>query len=86
MGIWPWLEMHFLAVSTKVHGTILAVIGCLGLLTALTDDIIGIHRFLLDGCSHHPNCEVVGGEILNSLQWNLERTMAPVTLDFPAGA
>ena len=84
MGIWPWLEMHFLAVRTKVHGTILAVIGCLGLLTALTHDIVGIHRFPLDGCSHHPGSEVIGGEILNSLLRNLERTMALWALDFPA--
>ena len=55
------------------------------LLTQLTHDMIRIHGFLLDGCSHHPS-SVVNGEILNSLQRNLERTMALWTLDFPAAA
>ena len=78
-------EVHFLAASTEAHGTILAVLGGLGGLTALTHDVVGIHRFPLDGSSHHPSSEVVGGEILNSPQRNLERTMALWTLDFPAG-
>jgi len=78
-------EVHFLAASTEAHGTILAVLGGLGGLTALTHDVVGIHRFPLDGSSHHPSSEVVGGEILNSPQRNQERTMALWTLDFPAG-
>jgi len=68
------LEMHFLASSAQEGGTVNAVDGGIVLLAQPTFNIIGIHRFLLDGCSHHPSSEVVGGEILNSLQWNLKRT------------
>jgi len=80
------LEMHFLAPSAQEGGAVNEVNGGIALLAQPTFNIIGIHRFLLNGCSHHPSSEVVGGEILNSLQGNLERTMALWTLDFPAGA
>ena len=79
-------KMPFLAVSTEAQGTILAKFGCLGLLADLADNIIRIHRFLLNGCSHHPSSEVIGGEILSPLQWNLEWTLTLWTLDFPAAA
>jgi len=68
-----------------VQVTILAIVSGLILLASLALQIVGIHRFLLDGCGHHPSSEVVGGEIFNSLQRNLERTIALWTLDFPAG-
>ena len=56
------------------------------LLTQLTLDIIRINLGTGIGSRHRTGGEVVGGEILNSLQRNLERTMALGTLDFPAGA
>ena len=80
----PRLQVNLLAVGAIVHHAILAILGRLDILASLTDDIVGIHGLLLDGCGHHPSSEVVGGEIFNSLQRNLERTIALWTLDFPA--
>ena len=77
--------MGLLAKVTLELVTLHALEGGLILLTQLTPDVIGIHRFLLDGRVHHPSSEVVGGEILSPLLRNLERTMALRTLDFPAG-
>ena len=74
-------EVNLLASRAKVQVTILAIISGLILLASLALQIIGINRFPLDGCGHHPSSEVVGGEILDSPLWNLERTMALWTLD-----
>jgi len=79
-----WFEVGLLASRAKVQVTILAIISGLILFASLALQIVGIHRFLPDGCGHHPSGEVVGGEILNSPLWNLEWTMAFWTLDFPA--
>ena len=78
------LLVDLLARITLELVTLLALDGGLVFVTPLTNDIIGIHRFLLDGCGHHPSSEVVGGEILSPPLWKLERTMAFGTLDFPA--
>jgi len=77
--------MHLLAIFTEELVTLLALDGGLILLTQLTSDIIRINLGTGIGSRHHPSSEVVDGEILNSLQWNLEWTMALWTLDFPAG-
>ena len=55
------------------------------LVAQLTPDIIGINTGTGISSRHHHGSEVIGGEILNSLLRNLERTMALWTLDFPAG-
>jgi len=77
--------MHLLAIFTEELVTLLALDGGLILLTQLTPDIIRINPGTGIGSRHHPSGKVIGGEILNPFQWNLERTMALGTLDFPAG-
>jgi len=79
------LEVHLLAGIAEELVTLLALEGGLILLTHFTPDIIGINLGTDIGSSHRTGSEVVGGEILNSLLRNLERTMALWTLDFPAG-
>jgi len=54
------------------------------LLAQLTLHLIGINHGTCIGSSHHPGSEVVGGEILNPLQWNLTRRLALQTNDGPA--
>jgi len=76
-----WFEVGLLASRAKVQATLLAIVGGLVLLTQFTPDVFGINRLLLDERGHHPSSEVVGGEILDSPLWNLERTMALWTLD-----
>ena len=56
------------------------------LLTQLAPDLIGINLGTGIGSSHHPGSEVVGGDILNPLQWNLTRRLALETHDGPAAA
>ena len=77
--------MDPLARITLELVTLLALDGGLILLSQLTLDIIRINLGTGIGSRHRTGGEVVGGEILNSLQRNLERTMALGTLDFPAG-
>jgi len=79
------LEVHLLAGIAEELVTLLALEGGLILLTHFTPDIIGINLGTDIGSKHRTGSEVVGGEILNSLLRNLERTMALWTLDFPAG-
>ena len=79
------LLVHFLARITLELVTLLALDSGLVLVTQLTLDIIGINLGTGIGSRHRTGGEVVGGEIFNSLQRNLERTMALGTLDFPAG-
>jgi len=76
VGLLASIAMELGAVGTLDSGLIL--------LTQLTPDIIGINLGTGIGSSHHPSSEVIGGEILSSLQWNLEWTMALWTPDFPA--
>ena len=78
------LLVHFLASLAEELVTLLALDGGLVFVTPLTNDIIGINLGTGIGSRHRTGSEVVGGEILNS-PWNLERTMALGTLDFPAG-
>jgi len=80
----PRLQVNLLAVGAIVHHAILAILGRLDILASLTDDIVGIHGLLLDGCGHHPGSEVVGGEVLNSFHRNLEWTLTLWTPDFPS--
>jgi len=54
------------------------------LLAQLTLHLIGINLGTAIGSSHHPGSEVVGGEILNPLQWNFTRRLALQTNDGPA--
>ena len=56
------------------------------LLAQLTFDLIGINRGTGIGSSHHPGSEVVGGEILSTLQRDLTRRLAPETHDGPPPA
>jgi len=57
------------------------------LFTQLTLDIIRINLGTRIGRrQHRTDSEVIGREILNSPPWNLKRSIAPWTLDFPAGA
>ena len=86
VGTGGQLEMGLVASVAQEGRTVNTVDGGIVLLAQPTFHIIGIHGFLLDGCRHYPSSEIVGGEILNSLQWKLERTMALGALDFPAGA
>jgi len=79
------LLVHFLAGLAEELVTLLALDGGLVFVTPLTNDIIGINLGTGIGSRHRTGSEVVGGEILNSPPWNLERTMALWTLDFPAG-
>jgi len=76
--------VHLLAGVAEELGAVGTLDGGLILLTQLTPDIIRINLGIGIGSRHHTDSEVVDGEILNSLQWNLERTMALGTLDFPA--
>ena len=85
VGTGGQLEMGLVASVAQEGRTVNTVDLGVILLTQLTLDIIGINRFLLDGCGHHPSSEVVGGEILSPPLWKLERTMALGTLDFPTG-
>ena len=78
------LLVHFLAGLAEELGAVGTFDGGLILLTQLTLDIIGINLGTGIGRRHRTGSEVVGGEILNSPPWNLERTMAFGTLDFPA--
>ena len=78
--------MDPLARITLELVTLLALESGLILFTQFTSDVVEIHKFLLDGRVHHPSSEVVGGEILHSPLWNLERRLALWTLDFPARA
>jgi len=64
--------------------TLLALDRGSSLLAQLTPDLIGINLGTGTGSSHHPGSEVVGGEILNPLQWDLTRRLAPETHDGPA--
>ena len=80
------LEVHLLAGVAEELGAVGTLDGGLILLTQLTPDIIRINLGTGIGSRHRTGSEVVGGEILNSPPWNLERTMALGTLDIPAGA
>jgi len=77
--------VHLLAGVAEELGAVGTLDGGFILLTQLTLDIIGINLGTGIGRRHRTGSEVVGGEILNSPPWNLERTMALWTLDFPAG-
>jgi len=78
------LEVNLLAGVAEELVTLLAF-DCGLVVTHFTPDIIGINLGTGTGSRHRTGSEVVGGEILNSPPWNLERTMALGTLDFPAG-
>ena len=71
------ITLKLIAVGTLDCGLIL--------LTQLTLDIIRINLGTGIGSRHRTGSEVVGGEILSPPPWNLERTMALWTIDFPAG-
>ena len=77
MGLLASIAMELSAVGTLDSGLVLV--------TQLTPDIIRINLGTGIGSKHRTGSEIVGGEILNSLQWNLERTMTLRALDFPAG-
>jgi len=77
MGLLASIAKELIAVGTPDRGLIL--------LAQLTPDIIGVNLGAGIDNRHRTGSEVVGGEILNSPPWNLERTMALWTLDFPAG-
>jgi len=79
------LEVHLLAGVAEELGAVRTLDSGLVLVTHFTPDIIGINIGTGIGSRHRTGSEVVGGEILNSPPWNLERTMALGTLDFPAG-
>jgi len=77
--------VDLLASITLELVTLLALDCGLILLTQLTLDIIRINLGTGIGSRHRTGSEVVGGEILSPPPWNLERTMALWTIDFPAG-
>ena len=79
------LEVNLLAGVAEELGAVGTLDCGLVLLTQLTLDIIRINLGTGIASRHRTGSEVVGGEILNSPPWNLERTMALWTLDFPAG-
>ena len=79
------LLVHFLAGLAEELGAVRTLDSGLVLVTHFTLDIIRINLGTGIGSRHRTGSEVVGGEILNSPPWNLERTMALGTLDFPAG-
>jgi len=70
------IALELIAVGTFDGGS--------SFLTQLTPDLIGINHGTGIGSSHHPGSEVVGGEILNPLQWNLTRRLALETHNGPA--
>ena len=78
------LEVHLLAGVAKELIAVGTLDSGLILLAHFTPDVVGINLGTGIGSRHRTGSEVVGGEILNS-PWNLERTMALGTLDFPAG-
>jgi len=78
------LEVHFLAIFAKELIAIGTLDGGLVLVTQLTLDVIGINLGTDIGSRHRTGSEVVDGKILSPPLWNLERTMAFGTLDFPA--
>ena len=79
------LEVHLLAIFAKELIAVGTLDSGLVLVTHFTLDINRINLGTGIGSRHRTGSEIVGGEILNSLQRNLERTMALGTLDFPAG-
>ena len=78
------LEVDLLARITLELVTLLALDRGSSLLAQLTPDLIGINLGTGTGSSHHPGSEVVGGEILNPLQWNLTRRLTFQTHYGPA--
>jgi len=76
MGLLAKITLKLIAVGTPDSGS--------SLITQLTPDLIGINHGIGIGRSHHPGSEVVGGEILNPLQWNLTRRLTFQTHYGPA--
>jgi len=78
VGLLASITLELIAVGTPDGGS--------SLLAQLTPDLIGINLGTGIGSSHHPDSEVVGGEILNSFQWNLKWGLALKTHNGPAAA
>jgi len=78
--------VHLLAGVAEELSAVGTLDGGFILLTQLTPDIIGINLDTGIGSRHRTGSEVVGGEILNSLQWDLTWRLALQTHDGPAAA